>query len=44
MISFIVNGKKKPSASLALKLYKASGVHPMAWLYPETYPNPLIRR
>jgi transcriptional regulator with XRE-family HTH domain len=43
MVSLIASGKRKPSATLALKLYKASGVHPMAWLYPETYMNPLIK-
>jgi len=34
-VSNIIAGRRKPSASLALRLYKASGVHPMSWLYPK---------
>lgn len=41
-IDFILSGKRRPSADLAVELERVTGIDRRAWLYPDEYPNPLI--
>lgn len=43
MIDYIINGERRPSANLAKKLEKLTGVPRSAWLWPQEYPNPYIK-
>jgi plasmid maintenance system antidote protein VapI len=43
-ISSIFRGERRPSAELAILLEKATGIDRRAWLYPNEFPNPMIRR
>jgi hypothetical protein len=43
-IKFILNGTRRPGPALAAKLEKLTGVPRMSWLYPDEYPNPLIKK
>jgi DNA-binding transcriptional regulator YdaS (Cro superfamily) len=35
-----ITGKNRISPKVAKELHHATGVHFMAWLYPDKYPNP----
>ena len=43
MISDILSGKKRPSPATAKALEQATGVGRLSWLYPDEYPNPLLK-
>jgi transcriptional regulator with XRE-family HTH domain len=43
-ISFILKGKKIPSAQIARKLEEVTGVERRAWLYPNEFRNPFLER
>jgi transcriptional regulator with XRE-family HTH domain len=40
----ITKGLRKPSATVAEKLEKATGIDRRAWLYPDEFHNPMISR
>jgi len=42
-VSDILRGRRRPSSLLAEKLERATGVDRRAWLYPEEFPNPLVK-
>ncbi|HRR55889.1 MAG TPA: helix-turn-helix transcriptional regulator [Acidobacteriota bacterium] len=42
-IDFIFAGKRRPSPDLAARLEHETGVDRRAWLYPEEFPNPLVK-
>ena len=43
-LDFILSGKRRPGADLAKRLEKLTGIPRMCWLYPDEYPNPMIKR
>jgi hypothetical protein len=42
-LDFILAGKRRPGANLAARLEKMTGVPRLSWLYPDEYPNPLLK-
>jgi len=42
-VSRIMSGERQPNATMALKLYRATGIAPLSWLYPDDYANPLMQ-
>lgn len=41
-MAFIISGKRKPSADVAVRLEAATGISRSAWLWPDVHPNPLL--
>lgn len=39
----ILRADKTPSPNLAVRLEKITGISRSAWLFPDEYPNPMIR-
>lgn len=43
-VSALLNGRRKPSAALAVRLERATGRHRLFWLYPREYTEEGTRR
>jgi transcriptional regulator with XRE-family HTH domain len=43
-VSEIFTGKRIPGGKMAKRLEEATGVPHSCWLYPDIYPNPLIKK
>ncbi len=43
-IAKILNGEKRPSPELAKELERVTGVTRLAWLYPDEFHNPYIKK
>jgi transcriptional regulator with XRE-family HTH domain len=39
-----LNGERSPTPKNAERLEKITGVPTMAWLFPEKYPNPYVKK
>jgi len=43
-LDFIFAGKRRPGPEVAAGLEKLTGVPRLCWLYPDEYPNPMIKQ
>lgn len=40
----VLTGQRSPSPKMAARLEKATGIPRLAWLYPDEFENPMIRK
>jgi len=43
-IDHILCRKRRPSADLAITLERITGIDRRAWLWPDEFPNPMLRK